>query len=214
MRVHRALLAALVTLLVAAPAGAQSAPPSTELAVTAGALGAVSFGSRDAELIRPNGSPLVIFRAENRLAPGYALEVHIGGRLTDRLGAEATGGWHKASFETRITDDIEDAEPLTVTQTSNRFTVEGAVLYDMLRRERLSLFLRGGAGWMRELAGESSLIENGIIANVGVGVKYWWSDRVGLRAEGRASARSAGISLGEDKVRIGPVAAAGLIVRF
>jgi hypothetical protein len=214
-------LTALSAALAAAPAAAQTLAPRQEAAVTAGLVGPVSFGTRNAELTQPSGAPLVIFRTANRLAPGMALEAHLGARLTPRLMVEASGGWHRADFETRITDDIEDAEGLTLTQRSSRFTVEGALLWTLVERGRVEVFARGGGGWLRELAGGGVVVEDGAVGTVGAGVKYWWRDspgsriaRVGLRVEGRASLRSTAITLGDRSWRVAPVVVGGIVFGF
>ena len=64
---------------------------------------------------------------------------------------------------------------------------------------------------MREVAETGALTEDGAIANVGGGVKYWWRDqargtfrKLGLRVEGRAALRSSGISLDQTIDARGP----------
>lgn len=217
--------AATALLACVAPATAQTTapagPPRSELAVAAGLVGPVSYGSRNAEIVRPSGAPLVLFQTENRLAAGVLLELHLGRQLTDRLLVEASGAWQRADFETRVSDDFEGAEAATLTAGSSRFAVEGAVLWTLARRGPLALFARGGAGWMRELAGGGAIVEDGVIGSVGAGVKYWWRDnpggrvpRIGLRVEGRASLRSAAITLGDRSWRVAPVVAGGVVFGF
>jgi len=207
-------------------AAAQAPPqaprvPRSEIAMTAGFVGPVSFGSADASITRPGGTPLVLFETENRLAPGFAMEVHIGRQLTSRLMVEGTGIWHRADFETRVSSDIEDAESATLTQAGSRFGVEGALLWTVLERGDMSVFARGGAGWMRELAGHGGLVEDGAIGAIGGGVKYWLVHRpgarlarIGFRVEGRVDMRSAAITLGERKLRIAPLVTGGVVFRF
>lgn len=189
--------------------------------MTIGFVGPVSFGSADASITRPGGTPLVLFETENRLAPGLALELHLGRQLTSRLMVEGTGIWHRADFETRVSADIEGAESATLAQSGSRFGVEGALLWTVFERGDLSVFARGGAGWMRELAGGGGLVEDGAIGAIGGGMKYWLVQRpaarivrIGFRVEGRADLRSAAITLGERKLRIAPLITGGVVFRF
>lgn len=221
-------LALTLVLGVALPATAQTqtgtavrGAPVTELALAVGWVGPQSFGTADAALTAPSGAPLVVFRTESRLAPGAALEVHLGRRLTRRLWAEATGSWQQADYETRVFDDIEDGDDVTLPVASSRYTVEGAVLWTLAERGALTVFARGGAGWVRETAGGRSLVADGAIGNAGAGVKYWWRQRpdsrlqrIGLRVEGRVSLRSGALTLGENKVRFAPVIVGGIIFGF
>ena len=73
---------------------------------------------------------------------------------------------------------------------------------------------------MREVASGSALTEDGTLIDAGVGVIRALTRRpngqlkVGLRFEGRLSFRTGGLTLGEDKLRVGPVAAGALILGF
>ena len=75
---------------------------------------------------------------------------------------------------------------------------------------------------MRELAETGALTEDGAIANVGGGMKYWWRDqargacrKLGLRVEGRAAIRSVGhLRSVEQSTRVAPVLAGGLVIGF
>lgn len=219
------VLALVVGMAAAGPARAQTAAartadPVTELALTAAWIGPQSFGTSDAALTAPNGSPLVVFRTDSRLAPGAAFEVHLGRRLARRFWVEATGSWQHADYETRVFDDIEDGDDLTLAVSSSRYTVEGSALWTLAERGALTVFARGGAGWVRETAGGRSLVADGAIGNVGAGVKYWWGlrpgrlRRIGLRVEGRVSLRSGALTLGESQVRFAPVVVGGIIFGF
>jgi hypothetical protein len=209
----------------AGPAAAQTAPASSglpiEVSVQAAWVGPASFGSVNENLTRPAGSPYPVFQTDNSLGSGIGVEANFGYPLGARLQAELTGAWSRASLRSEITGDVEDADDITITETLNRFSIEGGVLWTLRTRERSSIFIRGSGGWMRELAGSGALAEDGFVANAGAGMKYWWgtatpgqAKRIGLRVEGRLSIRSGGITLGERSVRVAPVASGGLIFRF
>jgi len=225
MRIRPSLLA--FALVAASPQAWAQTPPAPsndrpiEVAVQGSWVGPASFGSANQNYTRPAGSPYPVFEAESSLGSGFGVEANIGYPLAARLQAELTGGWSRSSLQTKIDDDVEDADDVTLTETLMRFSVEGAALWTFLTRDRSTVFLRGGGGWMRELAGSGALVEDGFVANAGVGMKYWWgtatpgqAKRIGLRVEGRLSIRSGGITLGEKSVRVAPIASGGLIFRF
>ncbi len=101
----------------------------------------------------------------------------------------------------------------------HQFTVEGSLQYRFSRRGRWDPFVRAGAGWLRELTTDRTLVANGLSANLGGGIKYWVREsrpglfgRLALRAEVRLAARHGGIAFGDAGVRLGPMFAAGLVI--
>lgn len=216
-------IAALAVLAAGRPAEAQPSAPAArrpaELSLGGSFLGQTSFGSLDAELLRSDGTPTTIFRTETALRPGFGLEAHLGFGLSKALWAEASGTWTRADFRTEVSGDIEGVGTAVLTESVFRFGVDGSVLWLFAQRGKATWFVRGGAGWMRELTGRSSLLEDGLVGHAGVGVKYLWKDPararfspVGFRIEGRALLRSGGLSIGEDRVRFTPVVAGSLII--
>ena len=226
----RVVLGALAVAAMASPALAQSTAqaasvrprtPRVDIAIQGAWIGPVSFGESSMDLLRPDGSPLTVFRSENRLASGLGTEVHVAFPARQRLTVELSGTWTRADLESRISGDIEDAEDVTVSEALDRVTAEGSLVWTWRTTRRTSWFVRGGAGWMREMAARGLLREDGVIVNAGAGLRYWWRERprgalrrLGLRFEGRASIRSSGLSLGEQTSRIAPVFSGGLILGF
>jgi hypothetical protein len=206
------------------PAGAQvrgESEPRGEAGVSAMVLGVMPLGEASADLQRPRGTSLDVFHTDSRVAPALGIEGHVGRAITRRLSIEGAGGWTPAPFETRADSDLEGADAATLRQRTSRFTVEGAVLWSFVRRDRLALFVRGSGGWLREVTRGVGLVEDGQVGSAGLGVKYWWGSdrarrrgRVALRVEGRALARSGGLLLGAPAIRIAPAATAGFSVGF
>jgi hypothetical protein len=181
----------------------------------------LSLGSATAGFERPDGSQLVVFRAENDLSMGLGLEASFGVELNRNFWLEITGGWVRSDLRTRVSDDVESVPTDTLTEALSRFSVEGSALWYFRTRARTGYFVRGGAGWMRELTGGASLAEDGIVANGGLGVRHWWRDnprgsfrRVGFRAEFRLNVRSKSLSQVESKLRISPAGAGLLVIGF
>jgi opacity protein-like surface antigen len=231
----RAVLAAGLLALCSSAAVAQGATPSSkpasppapardrglELAIGAAWTGSISFGSSNANLQAPDGSPLTLFQTSSEESSGTGFEAHLGFRVARRLSAEVSGTWTKAEIRTSLSGDFEGAEPITATVGTTRFTLEGSALWTVLTRGRAQLFVRGGVGWQRDLDQSSVLIEDGTIVNLGGGMKYWWRDqphgafrKLGARVEARAAIRSAGLSLDQRSRHVSPVIAGGFIFGF
>jgi hypothetical protein len=196
-------------LLVTSVASAQTR--KVELGLGAVASGAGSAGDVNATLIDSSGNPLVLFRTENRVAPGLGAELHLAVRVKPRVSVELSGSWLKADLESRVTSDFEDAPSMTTSQGVNQFTVDSSVVYRFARRGKVDPFLRAGAGWLREITSDRALVENGLSANLGGGIKYWMG-RVAIRVEARLAVRHGGIAFGDAGVRLAPVIAAGLVI--
>jgi hypothetical protein len=212
----------LAAIASAAPALAQTpAQPRVqrerEAAIGVVIAGPASLGSTSASFIRPNGTPLELFRVKNRFAFRYGVEAVLSYQIARRFWLEGAGSWTLGDVESRVESDFEDATLLTASSTVSRFTVEGGGLVALNEPGAVTWFLRGTAGWMRELGGDNVIAENGLVGNAGFGVKYWWRDpatgrrTVGLRLEARANARTRGLALGEDKLRVAGVGFAGLM---
>jgi len=208
------------------PGQVRPAPPRADrgidVAVAGAWTGGTSFGSSDANLQAPDGSSLTLFKTSSELGAGGGLELHLGFRLNGRLMVEATGTWSRAELRTDVTSDFEGASPVTATNRVSRYTLEGSALWTVLARGRARWFVRGGVGWLREIDETTVLTEDGTIANLGGGVKYWWRQHgrgvfgnVGLRAEARASFRSGGMALDPQKrSHVSPVIAGGVMFGF
>lgn len=216
----------------AAPSAAQASSPQSRppaasrdrgIEVTVGAAwtGGNSFGSADANLQAPNGSSLTLFKTSSDLGAGGGLEAHVSFRVAKPLAAEVSGTWTHQTISTSVSGDFENADSLTATVGVSRFTFEGSGVWTLNGRGHARWFVRGGFGWMREVDETGVLVEDGTIANVGGGVKYWWRDqargsfrKIGLRVEARAAIRSSGISLDQKSTRVAPVLAGGLVFGF
>lgn len=164
------------------------------------------MGSARANLTSSAGTSLTLFSTTSRLAAGSGLDLRLSVPLTRAFSVEGSGTWRNAELETKTTGDFEGAANQTLTQTTSQFSIEAGALWNLTRRGRLEPFVRGGAGWMRQLSGDGALARNGLVGNLGGGVKYWWREdasglfkRLGLRAEAGALVRSGGIVLGSQK---------------
>jgi hypothetical protein len=195
-----------------------SPTPRIEFGVSGLAGGPVSFGTAAADLQRPDGTPLVLFDTESRQSPEFGLRLHLGAPVTRRVSVEMAGSVSRAWLETTVRDDLEGAPGVTLSEPFLRLTVEGAVVWTVAGTERLSWFVRGSGGWMRELIGERVLGENAAVAHAGIGMKYWGPRRApgraryGFRLEGHVATRWNGTALDGGRIHLAPVVTAGLII--
>jgi len=229
-RSHITLFVSITLVMATAvPALAQTKPGSKPSAkrpkefLVGGLLaGPTPLGSAQAQLLNGSGDPAVtLFREENRLAIGFGTEASIGLQVRKALWVEINGSWTRASVQTDISADFENAPDETITSVMSRFAVGGAVLRYFHDKGPNAWFLRGAAGWMRETAGGNTLTGDGLIAAAGLGHRHWWRTngkgavkRAGLRFEGRVDIRSGGISIGDSGIRFGPAGAVHLVLGF
>jgi hypothetical protein len=188
-----------------------------ELGLSGVVTGPATFDSSSAELERPDGGALTLFRAENSEALGFGARAHIGVPVSSTVSVEVLGGWSRSNFRTRIASDFEGVANLTVAEPVTRFTVEGGAAWTFAGSAASAWFVRASGGWMRELAAGSIVADRSAIAHAGAGVKYWWRQpprglALGVRIEGGAALRWNGVSLGARRVHVAPGVTAGLIL--
>jgi len=205
--------------------GAKPAPKTKrakEFLIGGIVTGPTPVGSADAELLNGAGDASVtLFKTTSKIAPGFGLESNIGLQIGKALWVEVSGSFTRASINTDIRSDFENAFDETISSSMSRFTVEGGIVKYFHEKGSRAWFVRGTGGWMRETAGGNTLTGDGVIAGGGLGFRQWWRTngkgsvkRVGLRVEGRAVVRTGGISLGEKGVRFGPAGAVHLVFGF
>lgn len=220
-----AAAAVLIVLAVPARSWAQDEAPQPpripwELAVGAIVIAPASLGTIDASLLDANGNPVSLFRSRNDTRVGLGLEASLGAPVSPRVDVEFSGGWTRFDVRASIEDDFEDVPDVTLTETLTRFSVEGAVLYRFAGGPRAAWFVRGGAGWLRELSSDAAMADDGLLVNGGVGVKYWMrtnaagEGRFGIRAEVRVLTRKGGIDIDDRSFRMWPVVAGAAVFKF
>ncbi len=217
MRFTRLTLAAVAAVLL--PAAVEAQAPKSELTVGATLSGPSSAGTTRAELLGSAGNRVALFEGRQRTTSAVGVAGAVSYRLRPRLALELSGGWTRPNFESKISDDFERADDATLTLGMHRFTVELAAVRHFGRRGALEPYARFGAGWIRELTRDRALVDDGVAAHIGGGLKYWlregrrgWLGHVALRGDVRVSVRRGGISLGDAGTRWSPDVSAGLII--
>ena len=220
-----ALAALALGLLVPAVAHAQPYPGNTgpragsfELGGGVVWMGGYDAGSRAATL-SPNsstgGSPITLFTSESKVAPIAGVEARAGVYLGSRVSAEANFQYSRPVLRTTIGSDFENAESIDATETLSSYLVTGSLVYHF-GSGRVVPFVRGGAGYLRQLHEDNAELLTGSEVHGGGGVKIWFGtagSRFGLRLDAGVSARSKSVAF-EQKRRVLPVAGAGVVYVF
>jgi hypothetical protein len=223
-----AIVCACVTGGLSLPADAAAQAGRFELSGAAGWAGETALGSEQATLTGngvPTGSPLVYFDADSTLGSGATFDGRLAWLLGRTFAIEGSAGVTRSELRTRITADVEGADPVTVTERVNQFTIEGGLLVHLRRLAfaggRALPFVAGGGGYLRQLHDGETLATDGGSGYVGGGLKYGlrerprgWAKGFGLRADLRVRLHKGGFDLGDRKLRAHPSVTGGLYLRF
>lgn len=201
------------------PGMALAQPTRVEVGVSGLVEGGAAAGTTRAELLDSAGRPVTLFEARHRTttAPGVRAQVTV--RVRDRWAVALAGAWSRPDLSTRITGDSESTPDAGAALGMHRFMVDAGVERRFSRRGRVDPFIRLSAGWLRELTIDRALVDDGVAAHVGGGLKYWmrdgrpgWLGRLALRAEVLLAMRRGGLTPGEAGTRVAPVVSAGLVI--
>jgi opacity protein-like surface antigen len=217
------LTAVLAVAIGAAPASAQppaEAPSLRRNHVTlAGGLtwaGGYSIGDATAEL-RSNGlgsspPPFTYFRAESSVDTTIGGEFRIGFGLSRDLSVEFGVGYSTPGIRTELSQDAEAAAVTLDAEQLAQYVVDVGATWQLPRPViggRIRPFVTGGAGYLRQLYDERTLVESGSVYYAGGGVRVWLRGgdgqqrSLGVRTDVRATWRRDGVEF-EDQTRWWP----------
>jgi hypothetical protein len=173
-----------------------------------GLIGGAQLGSTDANLTanKPTRQPFRLFAVASRLGPAPTFHVRAGFAFTRRFAVEGGLVLSHPEIEVSLSQDVEGAAPLTVTERIDQYFFQGSllVLVDELRMGRTVPFVAAGAGYLRQLHEGRTFIEQGHVYHAGGGIKHWLLARsrgpiraAGLRGDVRLYALARGISFDE-----------------
>jgi len=196
-------------------------PRAGTLEVSGGGLwtGGYSFETVSANETRnptTGSGPLTLFQGEPQLDGGGGAEAHLGVYLGRHVSVEGGFQFSRPSLSLHTSSDFEDAPDTTVSASVTQYVIDGSLLYHF-GTGRLTPFISGGAGYLRQLIQDNSIVETGNEIHGGGGVKYWLGAgrRFGVRAEMRLSSLSGGVSLdGTTKRRSVPTFSGGVAYLF
>lgn len=166
------------------------------------------------------GPPFTLFVGSSDLGSGAGAEGRLAFYLTPRVAIEGGAMVVRQEISTRITSDFESIPDVTAVEDLTEFIFDGAVAMHFQPIGGLVPFVRAGAGYLRQLHENASLVETGVAYHAGGGVSYWfWSGgkgfikRWGLRGDARLILRDGGFAL-DDEIRTGAAVTGALLIAF
>lgn len=223
--VLRCLGAVVLGCLSAAAASAQEAPEfrAHRMVFEGGVVWSESYavGDVDAQL-RGNAAgstppPVTWFSASSEVARAMSAIVRVGFTLSPHLVLEGGGVFGMPRVAVQISGDAEASQQQLEGEQLQQYLFDGALVWHLPSRlgPRVRPFVMGGAGYLRQLHEDRTLVETGQVYYAGIGARYWFrggsgrARSLGLRGDLRANLRRGGIDF-EDKARIYPTLAVHL----
>jgi hypothetical protein len=194
--------------------------PGVEVGFRVKAVGPTHFDGLPANLTTADGRPYALFTVSNSLGAEVGIEAQASVPLVRRVRAEGAVNFARPTLRTRVSGDVEAADPVTVADRLTRLTVEGALVVQVRTGAAHAWFVRAGGGFSRGLTSDRSLLAKGTVATVGAGVKYWMRGGprrrggFGVDAEGRVVARWQGLALDTGRLHVAPAGVAGMFFGF
>ncbi|MGH8430627.1 MAG: hypothetical protein ACREUF_09505 [Solimonas sp.] len=218
MIARSALLSWLMLAVAPLSVQAQPAEPSLkrhEIVVSGGPIlaGGYDLGDSLAQL-RSNATgaqppPFTLFAVSSTMEPLAGVEATVGYAIIPSLVVEGGGWFARANIAPSLSRD-QEASPRSIDgEKLHQFILSGGIAWQLpwSPGRRVAPFVTGGAGYLRQLHEERTLVENGRIFYLGAGARYFIlggagpSRSLGVRGDVRATWRTPGIDF-EDKTRL------------
>ena len=192
-----------------------------ELAFGALWTGQQPLGSRPANETTPTLGTAPLFNSSTTLLGAPGLEARVGWRFARTLTAEADASVSRPDLSVAISNDRELAAPVTVTERLQQFTIGGALVWSLpIRIRRVAPFVTGGAGYLRQLHENATLVQTGRYYQFGGGFTVLLASRpdsvlkaMGLRVDARGISRVNGVAF-DSTTHVVSAAGASFFVRF
>jgi hypothetical protein len=228
----RGILAALACFALApalaVPVRAQAADAPTlrthRVTASGGLTWSGGYPAGDATaILRTNSigipAPFTLFAASSDVESAAGAEGRVGFTLTPSFAIEGGVAFAQPRISVSISGDPETLAQVLAGEQVQQYVFDGGVVWQAPIRlgPRMRPFLTGGAGYVRQLHEERTLVESGTIIYAGTGIRYWLaggngrSRSFGLRGDVRLNVRRGGIDF-ENKTRTYPTAGIGIFV--
>ena len=163
--------------------------------------------------------PFTWLQADSRVGPAPGFEGRVGVEVTRSFTIEGGASYARPRLMFAISRDAESANQEYEGESLHQYVFDGALLWrvPMTRSPRVAPFLAGGAGYLRQLHDERTLVESGQLYFAGGGARFWLRGSassphsLGLRTEIRVNIRRRGVDF-ENAVRVYPTVSALLFV--
>lgn len=200
-----------------------SLPGRLEVGGSVAWVGSTSVGDVDATETTGSGGQSTIFKTSTSLAASAALRLSAGYRLSDAFEVEGLASFAKPRLKTSVTNDIENASPITAEETLSEYMFGGGLLWYLPIKqlsERTRIFVAGQASYVRQLHEGNTLAETGQAYELDGGMKVFFPlgaasglKGFGIRAGAGLAVRTHGVFF-DDRARYTPAATGGVFVRF
>jgi hypothetical protein len=166
-----------------------------------------------------NPPPFTLFDVDSRIAPAPGGEVRVGVAIRRRLAVEGGVLFARRHLAFTISGDPEAPGQDFDGESLQHFVFDAGVLWELpvAQQSRFRTFATGGAGYVRQLHQDRTLVESGQVFYLGGAARYWLrgtpeSNRsIGVRGDVRFNMRRNGIDF-EDQTRLYPTAALSLFL--
>ena len=173
----------------------------------------IGYSSAELRTNAPGSStpPFTLFNVDSRISPSPGGEVRVGVGFSRGLAVEGGVLFARRRLAFRITGDPETASPQLDGETLQHYVFDAGLLWQLpvLRGRSVRTFAGAGAGYLRQLHQDRTLVETGQIYYVLGGARYWLrglpnsSRSLGLRGDVRLNLRRNGIDF-DDRMRMYP----------
>ena len=156
--------------------------------------------------------PFTLFSAASTVDAVAGIEGRVGFTVTPDLAVEAGVSFARPRVGIVIASDAEVAPHALEGEELQQYIVDAGAVWQLPLRlsRRVRPFVTGGAGYLRQLHQERTLVETGQVYYAGGGLRYWLrggsgaTRSFGLRADARAMWKRDGVDF-EDRTRLFPV---------
>lgn len=163
--------------------------------------------------------PFTWFSSSSEVGQATSAVARVGFTLSPHVMIEGGGGFGMPRVAVTITGDAETSQQHLEGERLRQYLIDGALVWHLPMRlgTRVRPFVIGGAGYLRQLHEERTLVETGQVYYAGVGARYWFRGgsgagrALGMRGDVRANVRRGGIDF-EDQTRVYPTVAIHLFV--
>lgn len=159
--------------------------------------------------------PFRLFSVDSRISPAPGGEVRVGVVIARDITLEGGAVLSRRRLAFTIAGDAEAGAQRLPGETLQNYLFDAGVLWELPppvpRGRRVRAYAAGGAGYLRQLHQDRTLVESGEVYYVGGGARYWLRGRpasprsLGLRGDVRMNLRRRGIDF-ENRARIFPTA--------
>jgi hypothetical protein len=206
-----------IRLLAAAAVLAVSSTASAQVTISGGLDwgGSYDVGGSTAQL-RTNAPgaappPFTWFTVDSQMAGAFGGQLRVGYAITRRITVEGAAALSRRRIAFDVTGDNETGFQSLEGESVHHYLFEGTAMWHLplARSPRLVPFASGGAGYLRQLHQDRTLVETGQIYHAGGGLQYWLRGRrdsargFGVRGDLRMNVRHNGIDF-ENATRVYP----------